>query len=59
MVPLDFPAAPAIRAALTAEAERGYYGYFGDPSSANDAVAGWYLRKHFFTESGFLRSLNG
>ena len=43
---MDFPAAPAIRNALSDEAERGYFGYFGAPEAANQAVAGWYGRQH-------------
>lgn len=43
---MDFPAAPAIRAALQAEIDRGYFGYFGNPGPANDAVTGWYSRRH-------------
>ncbi len=43
---MDFTAAPAIRDALLKEVERGYFGYFGGPEAANDAVAGWYRRQH-------------
>ncbi|MGI9393771.1 MAG: aminotransferase class I/II-fold pyridoxal phosphate-dependent enzyme, partial [Boseongicola sp.] len=43
---MDFAAAPAIRAAIQAEADRGYFGYFGNPGPMNDAVAGWYGRRH-------------
>ncbi|MGI9388852.1 MAG: MalY/PatB family protein [Boseongicola sp.] len=43
---MDFAAAPAIRAALQSEINRGYFGYFGNPAPMNDAVAGWYGRRH-------------
>ena len=43
---MDFAAAPAIRAALQAEVDRGYFGYFGNPGPMNNAVASWYNRRH-------------
>ena len=43
---MDFAAAPAIRAAVQAEVDRGYFGYFADPSAANSAVANWYGARH-------------
>lgn len=43
---MDFAAAPAIRAALQAELDRGYFGYFTDTSEADQAVASWYKRQH-------------
>ena len=43
---MDFPAAPAIRAAVQAELDRGYFGYFTDTSQADKAVADWYNRRH-------------
>lgn len=43
---MDFAAAPPIRAALQAEIERGYFGYYTDSSRANRAVADWYRTRH-------------
>lgn len=43
---MDFAAAPAIKAALAAEAERGFIGYFTNPGPANEAVANWYADHH-------------
>lgn len=43
---MDYAAAPAIRAAMQAEIDRGYFGYFTDTSEADAAVAGWYARCH-------------
>ncbi len=43
---MDFPAAPAIRAALQVEIDRGYFGYFANPEPASQAVAGWYSNRH-------------
>lgn len=43
---MDFAAAPAIRAALQAEVDRGYFGYYTDPSSVDRAVADWYEARH-------------
>ncbi len=43
---MDFAAAPAIRAAMQAEVDRGYFGYFANPAPMNDAVASWYQRRH-------------
>lgn len=43
---MDFAAPPAVRAALQAEIDRGYMGYFGDLRPVQDAVAGWYKDQH-------------
>lgn len=43
---MDFAAAPAIRAALQAEIDLGYIGYFGDTTRADAAVANWYKTRH-------------
>ncbi|MDE0697114.1 MAG: PatB family C-S lyase [Boseongicola sp.] len=43
---MDFPAAPAIRAALQAEVDLGYCGYFGNAGAAGRAVAAWYGSRH-------------
>ena len=43
---MDFAAAPAIRAAVQAEVDRGYFGYFGDADAADHAVANWYKSRH-------------
>ncbi|MEK6215664.1 MAG: PatB family C-S lyase [Boseongicola sp.] len=43
---MDFAAAPAIRAAIQAEVDRGYFGYFANPGPMNDAVTSWYNRRH-------------
>ncbi len=43
---MDFAAAPAIRAALQAEVDRGYLGYFGNPAPVSDVVARWYGDRH-------------
>lgn len=48
---MDFAAAPAIRAALQAEIDRGHFGYFSDPASVNRAVADWYETRHGWTVS--------
>ena len=42
---MDFAAAPAIRAALTAEIERGHFGYYANLQPAHDAVRTWYLKR--------------
>lgn len=43
---MDFAAAPPVRAALQAEIDRGYMGYFGIPGPVAEAAAGWLDRKH-------------
>ena len=43
---MDFAASPAIRAAVQAEVDLGYMGYFGDTSRADRAVANWYKSRH-------------
>ncbi len=43
---MDFAAAPAIRAALQVEVDRGYFGYYTDPEPVNQAIANWYHQRH-------------
>ncbi|MGF1658475.1 MAG: MalY/PatB family protein [Rubrimonas sp.] len=43
---MDFPAPPPVRASLAAAVAHGVFGYFGEPASWRDAVAGWALRRH-------------
>ncbi len=43
---MDYAAAPQIRRVLATEAERGYYGYFGNPAPVTEAVTGWLSRVH-------------
>ena len=43
---MDFAASPAIRAAVQAEVDLGYMGYFGDTARADRAVANWYYARH-------------
>ncbi len=43
---MDFAAAAPIRAALQAEIERGYFGYYTDPAPVDRAVADWYRTRH-------------
>ncbi len=43
---MDFAAAPAVRAALQAEVDRGYIGYFGVTEPVDRAVADWYRDRH-------------
>lgn len=43
---MDFAAAPPIRAALQAETDRGFFGYFANTGPADLAVANWYRDKH-------------
>ena len=43
---MDFEAAPAIKAALQAEVDRGYFGYFSNPEPMNNAVANWMETRH-------------
>ncbi|MCV6591808.1 MAG: PatB family C-S lyase [Silicimonas sp.] len=43
---MDFAAAPAITAALQAEVDLGFAGYFGNPEPVSAAVADWYAARH-------------
>lgn len=43
---MDFKAAPAVLDAARAEIDRGYIGYFADPSSTNVAVCDWMSARH-------------
>jgi cystathionine beta-lyase len=57
---MDFAAAPAIREAMRAEAERGYFGYWGDTAPVSEAVAGWLHRRHGWTiDPGHVRYTHG
>ena len=57
---MDFAGAPAIRAAVMREAERGYFGYFTDNTEANQALADWYAARHGWTmEPGWVRYTHG
>lgn len=57
---MDFAAAPAIRAALQAEIDRGYFGYFADTSATDRAVANWYERRHGWKiDTGWIRYTHG
>lgn len=57
---MDFAAAPAIRAALQAELDLGYTGYFGNPGPVNDAVANWYKTRHGWdVDPGCVRYTHG
>ncbi|MDA8585296.1 PatB family C-S lyase [Rhodobacteraceae bacterium] len=57
---MDFPAAPAILAALQAEIDLGYMGYFGDNARADRAVANWYKTRHGWdVDPGCVRYTHG
>ena len=58
---MDFPAAPAIRAALQAEVDLGYCGYFGNAGAASQAVAAWYRSRHGWDDidPGWVRYTHG
>ena len=57
---MDFAAAPAIRAALQAEIDLGYVGYFGNPGPVNEAVANWYKSRHGWEfDPGIVRYTHG
>ncbi len=58
---MDFPAAPAILAALQAEVDLGYCGYFGDADAACRAVAEWYRSRHGWVDldPGWVRFTHG
>jgi cystathionine beta-lyase len=43
---MDFPAAPCIRAALQADLDRGFMGYFAQTGRVTDAVTTWMSGKH-------------
>lgn len=46
---MDFPAAPAIRAALQQRLDHGVFGYASVPDSYYDAVISWFSRRHGWT----------
>ena len=57
---MDFPAAPPIRAALQAEIDTGFFGYFGDVSQATQSVARWYGGRHGWgAEPSWVRFTHG
>lgn len=58
---MDFPAAPAIRAALQAELDLGYCGYFGNAGASGQAVAEWYRSRHGWSDidPGWVRYTHG
>ncbi|MEM8801886.1 MAG: PatB family C-S lyase [Pseudomonadota bacterium] len=57
---MDFAAAPAIRAALQAEIDRGYMGYWGVDEPVSQAVADWYKARHgWAVEPGWVRYTHG
>lgn len=43
---MDFPAPPAVNAAIQGLVEHSIHGYYGDDSSMRDAVCGWYRTRH-------------
>ena len=43
---MDFAAAPAIRAVVQDELDRGYFGYFGDRRSVDAAITDWLKTHH-------------
>ncbi|NNE79976.1 MAG: putative C-S lyase [Silicimonas sp.] len=57
---MDFAAAPPIRAALQAEVDAGYFGYFGDVSRVSQSVARWYKDMHGWeVDPGWVRFTHG
>lgn len=57
---MDFAAAPAIRAALQAEIDRGYMGYYGVNAPVDQAVANWYKTRHgWAVDPGCVRYTHG
>lgn len=57
---MDFRAAPAIRDALQAEIDRGYFGYFANVEPVNQAVADWMQRRHGWRmEPSWIRYTHG
>lgn len=57
---MDFAAAPPIRAALQAEIDRGYLGYFGVTAPVSEAVSGWLSRRHgWAVDPGVIRYSHG
>jgi cysteine-S-conjugate beta-lyase len=43
---MDFPAPPAVNAALKRAAEHGVHGYFGDDSAYKASITGWMSGRH-------------
>ena len=57
---MDFAAAPPIRAAMQAEVDLGYFGYYGNPRPVSEAVAEWYRDRHGWpVEPGAVRFTHG
>ncbi|MCG6883831.1 MAG: PatB family C-S lyase [Silicimonas sp.] len=57
---MDFAAAPPILAALQAEVDRGYFGYYTDPSPVNRVIADWYRDRHGWdVDPGCIRYTHG
>ena len=57
---MDYAAAPAIKAALQAEIDLGFTGYFGVPDPVNRAVADWYASRHGWeVDPGWVRYTHG
>lgn len=57
---MDFAAAPPIRAALQAEIDRGYFGYYTDNSPVDEAVAAWQRERNGWAlDPGCIRYTHG
>ncbi len=57
---MDYPAAPPILAALQAEIDRGYIGYFGVTDPVDQAVADWYASRHGWSvDTSWIRYTHG
>ena len=57
---MDFAAAPSIRAALRAEIDRGYMGYWGGNEPVDQAIANWYKAQHgWAVDPGCVRYTHG
>lgn len=57
---MDFRAAPCIRAALQADLDRGYLGYFSQTERVSEAVTGWMSAKHGWSfDASALRYTHG
>ena len=57
---MDFPAAPTIKAALQAEIDLGFTGYFGNADPHDRAVAHWYRDRHGWeVDPGCVRYTHG
>lgn len=57
---MDFACAPPIKAAMQAELDHGYMGYFSQPKTVSQAVADWYERRHgWAVDPGWVRYTHG